>query len=511
MNTKRIGMKKILILLSGILFLLLVCHKVKQESGSCMGIPVLSETVLEEMLKQEVILDSPVEMQGQAVPYAKESRILYIPCSTQGMKRYHQLKGTLKSSQPEYQLYFLWEEGFETFSEAVRSGCKFTLYAVNDAGEYSSYGVFFTTIPVLEMHGECTEIDEREREVYEGDLTFWEQTSNSQVMAQTSRIRWHVRGYSSMSFQKKSLRLSLKKKNGEKQNLSLAGLASDDDYILNPMWFDDVKVREKLAIDLWNEIAAEKSSTLKMSGGEYCEVIINGKYEGLRLLQNKIEKKYLKLGAEDLLLKGQNVNPSEGRKLEEAYEVIYGENEQKTLETMEGFFNETDFSMLDLENWIDVQLLILLGNMKDNLNYKNIYYVLQKEGGKETLRLIPWDTDMSFGVYWQDGSGFQYLPESVKIIEYRMEYEALKEQYPELEIRMAERWQQLRSTVFSKENMFGKIDAYREKIGESASEIRDFYVLGWHAWGEQDTVEQLKSYIEQRLQILDEHFGMMQK
>ena len=117
--------------------------------------------------------------------------------------------------------------------------------------------------------------------------------------------------------------------------------------------------------------------------------------------------------------------------------------------------------------------------------------------------MIPWDTDMSFGVYWIDGSGFQYIPESVEIMEYRMEYEALKQQYPDLDERMAKRWQELRQTIFSAENLLGKIDAYRYTILMSGAVDRDFNILGWYSWGGLDIPENLKLYIENRLEILD--------
>ena len=108
----------------------------------------------------------------------------------------------------------------------------------------------------------------------------------------------------------------------------------------------------------------------------------------------------------------------------------------------------TDFSNVNLASWIDLQLFLHLGNMIDNEEYKNIYYVIQRESGNESLNFVPWDTDMSFGVYWQDG--FNILPESVDNITYRMEYEKLKEQYPQLDDLMAMRWKELRTTVFKK-------------------------------------------------------------
>ena len=507
-NRLDVIMKKCIILMSSILLIMFVCHEIKSERTSCMGVPVVPEAQLQELLLQPVELDNMVLFSECLTPYDTAGRKIYLTCSINGETKYSDLEGHLKCALPGYELYFLWEEGFENLQESVRFGCKFTLYAVDKLGNYTSYYVIFTTLPVLEMHGTCIGVDEREREIYSGEMTFWEPktSKNGRMLIQQSDIEWHVRGYSSMSFLKKSLRLSLKEKNGEGNNLSLADLSSDDDYILNPMWFDDVKVREKLAIDLWNEIADHKSSSLRMSGGEYCEVLIDGSYQGLRLLQNKIEKKYLKLGTNDMLLKGQNVNPSAGRKLEEAYEIIYSPDEQTAYQSMEGFFSETDFSNVNLENWIDVQLMILLGNMKDNLNYKNIYYVLDSK--ENTMSMIPWDTDMSFGVYWIDGSGFSYAPESVEIIEYRMEYEALKMQYPDLDERMAKRWKELRETVFSLENIVGKIDAYRYDVLTSGAADRDFNMLGWYSWGGADTPENLKVYIENRLNVLDNWFYM---
>lgn len=498
--------KNCILLLSGVILLLFVAYKVKSDSVCCMGVPVVAEQELQKMMVQPVELDNIVMQGDYQTPYDIAGRKIYLSCSVDEQTKYYDLEGQLKSAMPSYGLYFLWEEGFENLQESIRYGCKFTLYAIDEQGNYSSYYVIFTTLPVLEMHGECTGIDERERELYSGEMTFWEPKleKNNRLPVQQCGVEWHVRGYSSMSFLKKSLRLSLKEKNGEGENLSLAGLSVDDDYILNPMWFDDVKVREKLAIDLWNEMAEQKNSSLKMSEAEYCEVIINGKYEGLRLLQNRIERKYLKLDIGDMLLKGQNVNPSAGRKLQEAYEIIYSTDEQAAYDAMEGFFTEQDFSNVDLDNWIDTQLLLLLGNMKDNLNYKNIYYVVENQSGEERLSMIPWDTDMSFGVYWIDGSGFQYVPESVEIIEYRMEYEALKQQYPDLNERMAKRWRELRQTVFSAENILGKIDAYRYTVLMSGAVDRDFNILGWYSWGDQDTPEKIKQYIENRLQILDE-------
>ena len=153
---------------------------------------------------------------------------------------------------------------------------------------------------------------------------------------------------------------------------------------------------------------------------------------------------------------------------------------------------------------MDLQLFLLLGNMRDNEAYKNIYYVIQRDGQEETLEFVPWDTDMSFGIYWADG--FKLLPETVESVTYRNEYDALLAQYPLLDGMMAERWKELRNTIFSNENIFEKIDAYDCELTFSGAMHRDYNVLGWNSWGGEDTLDNLKIYIQRRLEILDERF-----
>lgn len=476
--------------------------------NQCMGIPFITEQEIQQIAYFQTELDNIVCLEDYKVAYEDDSRTIYIPCNVDETTKFHELDGQLKSLLPEYQLYFLWQDSFNSMADAIMRGNMFMIFAIDDVGNFTSYHVNFTTLPVIEMHGEVIGLDEQEREIFSGEVTVWDPgyVGSNRLKVQNSSIQWHVRGFSSMSALKKSLKLNLKDKNGNKNNLSLLGFDSDDDYILNPMWFDDIKVREKLAMDLWNDMADEQGSSLKMTGGRYCELITNGSYEGLRVLQNKIERSYLKLDADDILLKGNNVNQGTVKPPEEVYEVVYSEqSEEVTFKTIGDFFYMTDFSNVNIESWIDLQLFLHFGNMIDNEAYKNIYYVIQRESGEESLSFIPWDTDMSFGVYWQ--GGFCLLPESVENITYRMEYEELKKQYPQLDELLAKRWKELRATVLTEENIFGKLNEYYITLDRSGAIGRDLNVLGWYSWGFEDTREGLEKYIHERLLVLDEMYG----
>ena len=159
---------------------------------------------------------------------------------------------------------------------------------------------------------------------------------------------------------------------------------------------------------------------------------------------------------------------------------------------------------MNLEAWADLQAFMLFGNLRDNETYKNIYYVVERDGEKESISFIPWDTDMSFGIYWNDG--FRLLPETVETVSFRMEYDNLLKQYPETKEILAERWKELRQTIFTEENIMKKIDSYRTYLENAGAIFRDYNVLGWYSWGDQDTVEGLKTYIERRLEVIDERY-----
>lgn len=502
---KKTYIKNLAIMLSSLLFFCFALYEIKAESKCCMGLSFITEEEIQQIAYYPAELDNIASLDEHLLPYDQAERTIYIPCSVTEGTKYNELKGKIQSILPEYDLYFVWDDFFDILPEAIKYGCRFTLFAIDDQGNFTTYGVIFTTLPIVEMHGEVIDIDEREREIYSGEITVWDPSyqGTDKLSVSDSALEWHMRGFSSESAPKKSLKLNLKKKNGQNNNVSFLGFESDDDYILNSMWCDDIKVREKLAMDLWNEMADEKNSTLKMTDSEYCEVIINGEYQGLRLMQNKIERSYLKLSKDDILLKGNNVNIGTQKPPQEVYETVYSnKNEEDTYRTIGDFFYQTDFSSVDLESWVDLQLLMHLGNMVDNEAYKNIFYVIECSEDKETLKFIPWDTDMSFGIYWNDG--FKYLPETVENVTYRMEYEEILAEYPELEQMMKDRWKELREDIFTEENIFSKIDEYTALINENGAFKRDYNYLGWNTWGGEDTLENFKEYVQRRLQVLDE-------
>ena len=220
-----------MILLSSIIFILLVCREVKAEKYRCMGIPFITEEELQQIPLQAVELDNIVSLEGELTAFEQEKRKIYLPCTINDNTKFYDLEGQLKSTLPQYDLYFLWEGTFDILKEAVMYGSNFTLYAIDAEGHYATYAVNFTQLPIIELQGEVINVDDRDRDIYSGELTVGEPegAQSKRLQMQSSNIEWHVRGFSSQSFPKKSLKLNLKEKDGNQNNLSMLGVESDDD------------------------------------------------------------------------------------------------------------------------------------------------------------------------------------------------------------------------------------------------------------------------------------------
>ena len=115
---------------------------------------------------------------------------------------------------------------------------------------------------------------------------------------------------------------------------------------------------------------------------------------------------------------------------------------------------------------------------------------------------LPWDTDMAMGIRW----GFTYsFDESVYEIIYRVEYEDYLQEFPELEKHLAQRWFELRQSVYTEEVVTGFLDEYSKLLTESGAYARDMARWGSYYGGE-DTVENLRRFFEVRVPFLDTYY-----
>ena len=479
----------------------------RAEAASCMGIQILTEEELGVYTTyRQTDYSGLLEYNGAPAAVDTKTATLYLSQNIRTDSQPKDLPGRLKISSQELSLYFAPDTHFSDLAAAVQTSHPFTLLVVSGDSTYMKYNVIFTTLPVLRLEGATMHRNEEGEEVQGGSLCLWtpNDPETERYSTKTSAVQWHVRGYTSRLLGKQSLKLSLKDDSGLNNDLNFLGLGEDDDWILNAMAMDDTKLKEKMFMDLWNGWADLNPWNYKMSAGGYVEVIQNGSYSGVYLLQRRIDRKYYHLMEDDILLKGQNTEAPTGP--QDSYEIIYSSLEDsETLRLMEGIHTGADTSMIQLDNFLDVNLFLQYASAIDNAGYKNMYYLLKWQEDFYQLYMIPWDTDMSWGVTYITSFAYDYQ-RSMNAQALRREYSSMLRKFPDLKMMMSLRWTELRQSVFSEDYVLNLLEENHRMLSQSGALDRDRSCWKQYYNGN-DTTENLFRFLQERLLRLDEYYS----
>ena len=119
----------------------------------------------------------------------------------------------------------------------------------------------------------------------DGSRNYMSDIDNPEFLNYNGRIGIERRGSSSQMYSdKKPYGLeTLKEDNVTNNNVSLLGMPAENDWILNPLAFDQTGMRDVLAYELSEAIGHYASRRV------YCEVVLNGDYRGLYVFMEKIK------------------------------------------------------------------------------------------------------------------------------------------------------------------------------------------------------------------------------
>ncbi|MBR5874371.1 MAG: CotH kinase family protein [Oscillospiraceae bacterium] len=480
------------------------------ENKALMGIMTISPEEYNVLLSKESS-EFDVEILFNGIPAATDeiNNIIYISEKIDDNSRITDMAGTLSVSNPNYQLFFVEDESVENISENLAGRDKYKVIVMRPDETYTEYSVVFTTLPVLNINGIPTAEDSVGRIIHTGKIQFFDSLSaeTGEYRTVSTNASWRARGNSTLIMTKKSWKISLENNSGEKENISFCGLGEDDDWILNSMSFDDLCLREKLTMDLWNSDKIFIDNKAPMSRGEYVEVVYNGEYVGLYLLQRRLDKKYLNLDDNSILIKGNSVvvaNPNI-----KYYEIEHSPyTEEETISFLEKNFFSDITSNVNIENLIETNIFINMICATDNCLEKNIFRIIRNIDNNYEVNYLLWDTDMSFGMSWDESIGFIYdFDGMLTPIVYRYDFYDIIQKKPTLETLIAKRWFELRNSIFSTENITTHVEELFNTITYSGSLQRDHDKWGLHYSGE-DNMENFYKYINMRMKFLDEYYSM---
>ena len=348
---------------------------------------------------------------------------------------------------------------------------------------------------------------------------------------------------------------------GKSVKISPLGLPEESDWVLNTSYNDKTFLRDVLTYDLVNKMGHYATRT------RYCEMILNNNYEGLYILMEKIKKDknrvdistlkatdntgddvtggyILKIdktsGATSKSWTNTNVTPFGNSKT--FFQVEYPKFADITTQQFDYIKNyinafetallASDFDspvakwreMCDIDTFIDYFLITEFVKNVDGYRLSTYFYKEKNtKGGK--IKMGPaWDYNLAFGnADYYDGyktSGWQYKINDIAIPQGDIFpapfwWQRLV-QDSEFRAKAANRWVELRKSVFKTENINTWIDSTALNLQPALK--RNFSrwpnVMGKYVWPNyyigstyQNEVDWLKDWIRTRTSWLDSQFS----
>lgn len=471
---------------------------------------------------------------GEQLPYDRNTSTFYLPLN---METDTWESGQLTSLASGVSLIF--EEDFTGADkqETIKNGTKFRFYAVRD-GEYQECWLTVTGLSVVSIETEA----DADAEIFGGSAYFWD-SSTKVDWTSSSILEANIRGNTSRTYEKKGYKLSLKKqnKNGEivEDKKSLFGLRNDDEWLLNAMYSDSSKIRDKLSADIWAEIGAYQEEFPEAYFGTrmtYVEVFFNHEYWGLYVLMEPVDSKQL-----------DRTKEGEGGQEEYSYKSVTPQdvsteellNQEAYGETLSGFELKGSHTVIDRTSWEPLLSYLELRDLSDDEAFaaaseltdregaldiwiylqavlgidnrgKNMYYVAKNRGNRQVVYFAPWDMDITWGDALSEGTGDNVWDVGLFTALYseRINW-SFGDRLIELDVDgscdyVSERWKELRQGVLSDESLTEEIDGLIHQVRDSGALERDA-----ERWPDSNSGQDYELFVRMalyRMKILDYYF-----
>ena len=489
----------------------------------------LSRSEYESILagKEQYDFDpSDVSLEGQRIPYDRDNNTIYIPQSVEDPE----WEGALAVSVPGARICIL-NDSPDQKQSLIKKGSALRL-AVVSGDKYEECGLVFTGIPAVCMSNREGVIEGEEE--YTGTFLVLDPYRREY---QNSSCTFHVRGATSLLFDKKSYRVELKQTEGSSDKKSFLGMRSDDDWILNSLCTDRTLEREKICYDLWKDLNEMEESPVASSEIEYCELFVNDTYMGVYGLMYPVDKKLMDMRPGDLLYKvgtwyeeinfeGELVDYNGKTEIlnrngvpyltlkypkEEGKGCIYDPfqlYQEMVFETGDMAEMDREGITLNRDNFILHELFCEMTRAGDN-TWKNMFIAAyrDKEGGY-TLNETIWDLNYTFGddFTWDpDNGNTEFDPGTTDSYKLRYDrdygYARLALIVDGLREDTADKWIKWRREGISPEYIQGMFEENRSYLNRAGALQRN--ALKWYQGERDPSYSQIYDWIEGRFRFLD--------
>lgn len=533
------------ILFCGILTLLAgtTCWACLRQSSSLLGIPLVSVQEEEDICQSRTIApeDFPpaaLTFQDLPVPYDPAAQTFYLPVSSQAEWDSGSL--CLPGDSPWSQVLLVKDDSFTDDKLAMaKDGKTYQLLFYNH--QYcQACQLVLTTLPVMSIDVvQGVYADDPNEPIGDTDslahIALYQppQAQGEKAVLTESDALLKIHGRFARSLPKKSYSLSLVTEGDglQSNDLSLLGMRRDDDWILNGLFLDSTKIREKLCMEIWDIIDGHTTyhSSLSM---EYVEVILNGQYWGLYGLTYPVDAKGLDLEwnseRHDILYKTTDgIKPlleeidsaiAENLSSVSSVEIKYPKvkdysqlwkpfwNMMAVVLNWDGEqYRENIVYYVDTESTVDYWLFFQFAYLSD-ATWNNLYFAARDTGNGHKIYVVPWDFDCSLGINYSSNAPWGHSEGSQTdiILDFTMAHKTLDSNTEDSVNMAVENWDNARGGLLTEEYLFGRIDALRGQLSDSGAYLRESnrWPEGLHMEGTQN-IEYMEWFIRERLDFLD--------
>jgi hypothetical protein len=372
-----------------------------------------------------------------------------------------------------------------------------------------------------------------------------------------------LRGSSSASYPKKQYAVEIRDSLGNDSDFSLLGLPAESDWVLYAPYSDKSCVRDVLMYTLGGKLGWYASRS------RYCEVVLNGQYQGMYILLEKIKRNKNRVNVSkcqaadtsgDALtggyiykidkttgadVQGWNSSylPYSGSPFRIYYQYDYPKQEniaaqqksyiQSTVQSFESIMNSATYadtvkgyaSVIDVNSFVDNLLLNEFCKNVDAYRLSTYFYKDKVSKNPKIFAGPIWDYNICFGnadYYdgWKpEGLHLTYLTTNTSFLSsdaYQVPFWWKKLMADKSFVqKLTARYVALRKTFFNESFIFGTIDSLTTSFSEAR--IRNFQewpIFGTYVWPNyyiaksfDDEISYLKSWITKRIQWMDSYFG----
>jgi len=406
-------------------------------------------------------------------------------------------------------------------------------------GVTSERRLTFTFLPILQLQGDF----DNDYHVATLLLTNPDNTYTDRL---TGRAKWRGGTTNTPDKHKRNYKVKLD------SDTTLLGMRKDDSWILDAGQPDVFRLRNRIAMDLWNDMApptyyADEDPRARSGvSGRVVEVFVNDEYRGIYNFSEPIDRKQMRLKKLDTktgqirgcLYKGVNWDRTQGFDYLEGYnnlsdtyrgfEMKYPDlNDNDTtdwaplIEAYNFAQSSTDEELaahieeyFDLKPMLYYSLFVSVVNALDNSG-KNMYWAVYDKTADRRLTPAAWDLDCTFGQRWGGRlvESKYHQPSTLTDVDVCAFYRLYKSNYNGFNDELNRVYSELRQPgqVFATDSLISRFRYYYEMLRKSGAAQRetDLWSGDSDVWG--DTIDfnaeynYIRDWITRHMRLLDRH------